>query len=258
MLKGVILQVDKILVVEDCRLFRLQIRKALEENGFSNVLELGNADLVSRTPQLYLKDVNLIILDVELPGISGINLANQLKEDPIYCNIPIIFISGNSDVKVVHAAINAGGIDYIAKPIKFDLLVKRIEKVMDNFYGNLKGNNEYIKAKIMDVIINEYERATRAGTALGFLIFGLENKDLEKASYIIKKSMRIIDSVLIMEDRIIVVLPLTEEGKLTIVVNKIQEKILQNDMKIVLQKSFSFEPSSQKKLEDLKKELFEA
>ena len=249
---------EKILIIEDCRLFRLQIRKALEENGFANIIELGSADLVSQTPHLYLHDVSLMILDVELPGITGINLANQLKVDPLYCNIPIVFISGNSDAKIVRAAISAGGIDYIAKPIKFDLLVKRIEKVIDIFYGNVKGNLDYNKTKVMNVLINEYERATRAGTALGFLIFKTDNDNIETASSIIKKSIRIIDSVLIFENRIIVVLPLTEQSKLLIVVNKIKDKILQNDIKLNVDKVFSFDPASQKKLEDLKKEIFEA
>jgi len=248
---------DKILIIEDCHLFRLQIRKALEGSGFSNIIELSSADVVSQTPQLYLNDVILIVLDIELPGINGIDFANQLKGHPLYCNIPIIFISGNSDYKIVHAAIDAGGIDYIAKPFKVDLLVERIEKVMDTFYGNEKGKIGYNQTKMMELIINEYERATRAGTSLGFLIFRLENNNMHEASSLIKKNVRKIDSVVVVEDKIIVVLPLTEEKNLKIVVNKIQEKIPTKKINLILDKLVSFEPSSEKSLDDLKRELFE-
>lgn len=246
----------KILIIEDCHLVRLQIKKVLEDSGFSNIIELSSANTISQRPQLYLNDVSLIILDIGLPGISGIDFAKQLRDHPAYCNIPIIFISGHSDYKTVQDAIEAGGIDFITKPFKHDFLAKRIEKVMETFYGNIKGKKEDNKAKIEEVIINEYDRATRAGTSLSFLLFGAENNYLDEASSIIKKNVRKIDSVLVMEDKIFVVLPLTGEKNLTIVVNKLQDKLLQNNINFTLEKVVSFEPSSEKTLDDLKKELF--
>ena len=59
-----------------------------------------------------------------------------------------------------------------------------------------------------------------------------------------------------MEDKIFAVLPLTGEKNLTIVVNKLQDKLLQNNINLTLEKVVSFEPSSEKTLDDLKKELF--
>jgi len=246
----------KILIIEDCHLIRLQIKKVLEDSGFSNIVELSSADTISQRPHLYLNDVSLIILDIGLPGISGIDFAKQLRDHPAYCNIPIIFISGHSDYKTVQDAIEAGGIDFIAKPFKHDFLAKRIEKVIETFYGNIKGKKEDNKTKIEEVIINEYDRATRAGTSLSFLLFGVENNYLDKASSVIKKNVRKIDSVLVMEYKIFVVLPLTGEKNLTIVINKLQDKLLQNNINLMLEKAVSFEPSSEKKLDDLKKELF--
>ncbi|MDI6688531.1 MAG: response regulator [Desulfobacterales bacterium] len=246
----------KILIIEDCHLVRLQIKKVLEESGFSNIVELSSANVISQRPHLYLNDVSLIILDIGLPEISGIDFAKQLRDHPAYCNIPIIFISGHSDYKIVQDAIEAGGIDFIAKPFKHDFLAKRIEKVMETLYGNIKGKKEDNKTKIEEVIINEYDRATRAGKSLSFLLFGVENDYLDEASSIIKENVRKIDSVLVMEDKIFVVLPLTEGKNLTIVINKLQDKLLQNNINLTLEKAVSFEPSSEKTLDDLKKELF--
>jgi DNA-binding response OmpR family regulator len=104
----------------------------------------------------------------------------------------------------VQAAIEAGGIDFIAKRFKYDSLAKRIEKVMETFYGKIKGKKEDNQTKIEEVIINEYDRATRAGKSLSFLLY----------------------------------------------------KLLQNNINLTLEKVVSFEPSSEKTLDDLKKELF--
>lgn len=248
---------EKILIIEDCHLVRLQIKKVLEESGFSNIVELSSANVISQRPHLYLNDVSLIILDIGLPGISGIDLAKQLRDHPAYCNIPIIFISGHSDYKTVQAAIEAGGIDYIAKPFKFDFLAKRIEKVMETFYGEIKGKKEDDKTKIEEVIINEYDRANRASKPLCILLFQGEKNYLDEASSMIKQTVRKIDSVFTKEDKIYVVLPLTEEKNLTIVINKIQNKLLQSHINLTLKKEVSFEPSSGKTLDDLKKELFD-
>jgi len=52
---------EKILIIEDCHLVRLQIKKVLEESGFSNIVELSSANEISQRPHLYLNDVSLII-----------------------------------------------------------------------------------------------------------------------------------------------------------------------------------------------------
>ncbi len=246
---------DRILIIEDTHLFRLQIRKALENNGFSNITEFSSADSISQMPHLYLNDVILIILDIELPGISGIEFASQLKNSIEYCNIPVIFISSNSDSKIVHAAIDAGGIDYIAKPFKFDLFIQRVEKIMETYYGNTKGKTESSKNKVLNVIINEYERAVRAGSALSFLVFTTKSGNLDRTSELIRRSIRKIDSALAIDDRIIVALPLTPDKNANVVVTKLRDITQKNQFK--LERVVSFNPSSSKSIEDLKKELFE-
>lgn len=62
----------KILIVEDSNLVRLKIIKTLEKHGFTNTVGINSADLIIEKPYLYLKDVELIIMDIGLPGISGI------------------------------------------------------------------------------------------------------------------------------------------------------------------------------------------
>jgi DNA-binding response OmpR family regulator len=241
----------KILIIEDCHLVRLQIRRMLEKNGFQNIEELNSADEISQRPQQYLKDVTLIILDIGLPGISGLEFAKLLKAHPKYWDIPIMFISGFNDSQTVQAAIDAGGIDYITKPFNVDLLAKRIKEVMDAYDKPI----DY-QTKIAALIVNEYDRASRASTPLSFLIIHVENQYLDEASLLIEKAIRKIDSVLRMEDKILVALPLTGEKSLNTVINKIRDKIEQSKLELTIEKSVSYEPYSGKMLNQLQEELF--
>jgi DNA-binding response OmpR family regulator len=243
--------VGKILIIEDCHLVRIQVRRILEKSGFQDIEELNSADEINQRPHQYLNDVTLILLDIGLPGISGLEFAKQLKKHPKYWNIPVVFISGFNDYQTVQAAIDAGGIDYITKPFKADLLAKRIKEVMDTYTKSTDN-----QPKISDVVVNEYDRATRASTPLSFLIIHVENQYLDEARVLIEKSIRKIDSVLRMEDKIFVALPLTGEKNLNTVINKIQDKLNQSKLELTIEKSVSFEPSSEKKLNQLEKELF--
>jgi DNA-binding response OmpR family regulator len=246
-----VIKVGKILIIEDCHLVRIQIRRILEKSGFQDIEELNSADEINLRPHQYLKDVTLILLDIGLPGISGLEFAKQLKAHPKYWNIPVMFISGFNDSQTVQAAIDAGGIDFITKPIKFDLLAKRIKEVMDTY--NKPTDNQ---TKIADLIVKEYDRASRASTPLSFLIIQIENQNLDEARLLIEKTIRKIDSVLRMEDKIFVALPLTGEKNVNTVINKIQDKIKQAKLELTIEKSVFFEPSSGKMLDQLEKELF--
>lgn len=255
--KECISKVEKILIIEDCHLFRLQVKKALEQNGFSSVVELSSTDIIIKTPQLYLNDVILIILDMDLPGNSAIDFAESLKKNPEYFKIPIMFISGDNDYKTVQSAVEAGGVDFITKPFKFEALVKRIEKVMNNIYGDVKGKVEDAQSKVMDILLNEYDRSVRAAKSLSLLLYTAENDHLENICKIIKHNLRKIDNVIIMNGRILVILPITREKNVTTVINKIEESVNQENITMVLNRAVTFRPSTKMSFDEVKKQLFQ-
>ena len=65
---------------------------------------------------------DLILLDLELPRLDGINVARHLRRNASLKNIPIIILSGHDPSRHRDAAIEAGCSDYLMKPIDFDLL----------------------------------------------------------------------------------------------------------------------------------------
>jgi CheY-like chemotaxis protein len=70
--------------------------------------------------------VDLILLDVEMPGMSGIEFLETLQKNLNYKSIPVVFITGNKDSNVVNEAIKKGGKGYITKPFTRDALLESV------------------------------------------------------------------------------------------------------------------------------------
>lgn len=71
---------------------------------------------------------DLILLDVEMPGLTGFDVIKQLKESPNpISEIPVIFVTAKDDNNSEFEGLNLGAVDYITKPFSFPLLQKRVE-----------------------------------------------------------------------------------------------------------------------------------
>jgi diguanylate cyclase (GGDEF)-like protein len=112
-----------ILVVDDDPMIARVLRSLLEPWG------LGVTGL--ENPQEFWDLLNtirpdLLILDVEMPEFSGIELCQAVRTDPNWHDLPILFLTAHRDSDTVQAVFRAGGDDYIAKPIVGPELVTRI------------------------------------------------------------------------------------------------------------------------------------
>ena len=83
---------------------------------------------------------DLILLDVEMPEMNGLDAAKALKTNPRFNSIPVIFLSGHDDVTNEIEGLNLGALDYIHKPFVGALLVRRIENHL-SLYNRSKANN---------------------------------------------------------------------------------------------------------------------
>ncbi len=71
---------------------------------------------------------DLILLDVEMPGMNGFDVIKRIKESPSpVCDIPVIFVTAKDDNNSEFEGLNLGAVDYITKPFSFPLLRKRVE-----------------------------------------------------------------------------------------------------------------------------------
>lgn len=116
-----------ILVIDDEPDIREVMRFALESSDF-RVMEAGHADearklLSNETP-------DLILLDWMLPGRSGLELAQQLKQSPKTKSIPIIMVSARGEEEDRVKGLDTGADDYIAKPFSPREMVARVKAVL--------------------------------------------------------------------------------------------------------------------------------
>ncbi len=112
-----------ILVVEDNPASMKLLVGILEEAGYKTRPALSG-ELALRT--VSVKKPDLVLLDYQLPGMDGIEVCNQLQNDPTTKDIPIIFISSTRSPELKVKSFEAGAVDYVAKPIDPPEVLARI------------------------------------------------------------------------------------------------------------------------------------
>jgi CheY-like chemotaxis protein len=79
---------------------------------------------------LHTTKFDLILLDILMPGMNGIEFLEYIKEQIWYESTPVIFVSSEADFKTVAQAVNLGANGYIKKPIEKDILLTKIQAVI--------------------------------------------------------------------------------------------------------------------------------
>lgn len=116
----------KVLVIDDSKLNRLQAKLTLEKGGFT-VLELDNAEHYFDSLWNYT-DVGLILLDLRLTGMSGVDVLRRMQADCCSPWPPVIIVSANQDATIVAEIISLGAKDYLTKPFDEEALLQRVNK----------------------------------------------------------------------------------------------------------------------------------
>ncbi len=88
----------------------------------------------------HLPDV--ILMDINLPGISGFQALKILREDPATADIPVIALSANAIPCDVKKGLEAGFFSYLTKPIKVDELISVLDMAIKHAHAGLDGANE--------------------------------------------------------------------------------------------------------------------
>jgi two-component system aerobic respiration control protein ArcA len=116
-----------ILVIEDDETMRNAIKRIFEADGMQVKTAADGTQL-----SVVLDDnpIDLIILDIGLPWINGLELAKLLKEHEDLKHIPLIFVSGKTSEFDVKRGFEAGADDYIKKPFDIDKIKKTVHTLL--------------------------------------------------------------------------------------------------------------------------------
>jgi len=117
----------KIIAIDDDKTVRLLVSRCLEKEGHQ-VLAAENAE----QGMLIITQENpdLILLDVMMPGMSGLELCAKLKNEPATKSIPVFMLTGKTQEKDINEALSSGADNYISKPFNPQQLSQIIQNKM--------------------------------------------------------------------------------------------------------------------------------
>ncbi len=117
-----------ILIIDDEKDFCYFVKKNLELFAGYNVV---TATLGTKGIRAALKEKpNLILLDIMMPGIDGFEVLEKLKKNKKTLHIPVIMLTSKSEDESKMKAVGLYCDDYIVKPVEFEVLISKIDKVL--------------------------------------------------------------------------------------------------------------------------------
>ncbi len=154
-----------LLLVDDSITNLRILEKLLKKEDF-NILSATNAQETMNILSLTLP--NLILMDVSLPDVSGIELCAMIKEKPELKDIPVIFCSAFNEYDMILKGFEVGGVDFISKPFNYSELVVRLRTHLkiQELTHDLQAKNEE-KESLLHVL--SHDMANPLHSIMGYL-----------------------------------------------------------------------------------------
>jgi FixJ family two-component response regulator len=156
-----------VFVVDDDMSVRESLESLIRHAGWLAELFASGQEFLAR-PRLTVPCC--LLLDVSLPGLSGLELQRQIAERT---EMPIIFITGHGDVPMTVQAMKAGAVEFLTKPLRRDVLLNAIRGALERSRAALRVDAE------VQAIKNCYQSLTpREREVMGLVVTGLLNKQI--------------------------------------------------------------------------------
>ncbi len=119
------------------------------------------------------EEVACLILDVRMPGLSGLGLQDRLNETQ--ASVPIIFVSGHGDVPVSVRAIKGGALDFLEKPFSREKLLLRVAEALE------QASQDKAREASRSRLLERFEKLTpREREVLEHVVAGRQNKEIAR------------------------------------------------------------------------------
>jgi DNA-binding response OmpR family regulator len=178
-----------LLLIEDEQNVASFIRKGFQEEGYEVLLAYDGTTGLDLLPQ---HQVDLIILDVMLPGMSGLDLCRQIRNSD-YREVPILMLTALGSTENVVSGLDSGADDYLPKPFKFKELLARVRALLRRRDRSVVIDSSL---SIADLVLNRDTKvATRAGREIK--LTATEYRLLE---YFMKNPRRVLSRIDLLEN----------------------------------------------------------
>ncbi len=119
-----------ILVVDDMRSMRAIVKGVLQDMGFNQIMEAGDGH--EALSVLRGRKVDLVVCDVEMPKMSGIELLDEVDKDETLDSIPFIMLTAMNQRDKVQEILKHEVFDFVLKPINPKMLEDRVQAFLDS------------------------------------------------------------------------------------------------------------------------------
>ncbi len=118
---------SKILVIDDHQTNVLLMKKILEKNDYEVFSFTSCKNIINEVMQI---SPSLILLDIMMPEIDGIEFLQMLKNSVHTKHIPVIIVSAKTDTNSIDKSMELGAVDFIKKPVSIVYLLNAIDKIL--------------------------------------------------------------------------------------------------------------------------------
>jgi two-component system chemotaxis response regulator CheY len=127
----------KLLIVDDDKTTRKLLSLYLKGKGYEVVPAENGLDAIEK---LGTESISLVVTDMNMPYMDGIELTKTLRSDSILKNIPIIMVTTEADDDEKKKAFDAGVDDYLVKPTNADAISDSIKRIVKKIFSGGDGN----------------------------------------------------------------------------------------------------------------------
>ncbi len=120
-----------IMIVDDCNTTRKLLGHYLRSRGYSVVFAENGIDALEK---LAIHDVNLVMTDLNMPYMDGIELIKMLRSDPILSEIPVLMITTENDDTEREKAVSCGANGYMVKPVTGNDIEENIKSIVKQIF----------------------------------------------------------------------------------------------------------------------------
>lgn len=139
---------EKILVVDDEEDILELVRYNLDREGYQVICAISGEEALKAVVS---EPVDLIILDLMLPGIDGLEVARRLKQSTATQEIPIVMLTAKGEEADVVAGLELGADDYVTKPFSPRILIARMKAVIRRRGGIVELENEVLAIRELSI-----------------------------------------------------------------------------------------------------------
>lgn len=118
---------QKILLIDDSSVNNLLLQNILEDEGYQIVTAFSGKEGLEK---VVAEKPNLVILDIMMPRMDGIEVLRQILANPETKNIPVIMLTAKVDAHDESLAIEIGAVDYMTKPVNIENTLQKIRNVL--------------------------------------------------------------------------------------------------------------------------------